>query len=74
MYSLYERVPVGGIVIFDDVMNHVGVMRFWKDFWDDHGLVEKLVPIDRGGAWFRKEKDVRVDVRKWHGDHPVGKD
>ena len=66
LYHLYDRVPVGGIVILDDVLSHSAVMQFWKDFRHDQGLPEKLVRIDKMSAWFRKQKDVRVDWSEFH--------
>ncbi|CAB9524045.1 Macrocin-O-methyltransferase (TylF) [Seminavis robusta] len=66
MYAVYENVPVGGIVIFDDIYHpkHKSVMQFWNHFKADHGLVEELVRIDTGSAWFRKQKQVTVDQTK----------
>ena len=61
MYYMYESVPVGGIIIFDDVMTHVNVMRFWNDFKKEQQLEEELVRIDVGAAWFRKRKSVKLD-------------
>ena len=61
MYYMYESVPVGGYVIFDDVYNSPAVMQFWHDFRRDQKLPEKLVPIDSESAWFRKSKDVELD-------------
>ncbi|KAK7242238.1 Macrocin-O-methyltransferase [Aureococcus anophagefferens] len=43
LYGLYDRVPVGGFVVFDDVMTHPEVMRCWLDFKADQGLPEDLV-------------------------------
>ena len=68
MYATYENVPVGGIVIFDDVFSHDSVMQFWHDFRADHGLVEQLVRIDVHSAWFRKKKLVKLDQSK-KGSH-----
>ena len=42
----YEKVPVGGIVIFDDVFSHPPVMSAWVDFKSDQGLPETLNRID----------------------------
>ena len=66
MYYLYENVPVGGIVIFDDVMTHKPVMRFWLDFKREQGLPEELNRIDTHSAWFRKEKEIQLDFSKMH--------
>ncbi len=55
MYYLYPKVPVGGIVIFDDVMFHPSVMAFWKNFKQDYRMPEELNRIDHHSAWFWKE-------------------
>jgi len=64
LYSLYPMVPVGGIVIFDDVGEDGTPMRAWLDFKSDNGLPEKLSKIDHSGRWFRKEKDTKIDPQK----------
>ena len=64
MYYGYEKVPVGGIVIFDDVFSHAAVMRAWLDFKGDQGLPETLNRIDRHSSWFRKLQMVKVDKTK----------
>lgn len=61
MYYLYEKVPVGGFVIFDDILSHPDVMRFWLDFHKEQGLTEVLNPIDVHATWFRKEKKIKID-------------
>ena len=61
MYAMYERVPVGGIVILDDVMSHRNVMRFWLDFVQAYNMPEKLTRIDKHSAWFMKQREVRLD-------------
>ena len=71
MYAMYENVPVGGIVIFDDIMSHPSVMRFWKDFKKDQDLPEDLVQIDDHSAWFRKIKAFKVDLSKKHKGQDV---
>jgi O-methyltransferase len=65
MYHLYEAVPVGGIVIFDDVFSHPVVKWFWDDFRADQGLPEELVRIDHHSGWFRKTKAVTIDWTKF---------
>lgn len=66
MYAMYENVPVGGIVIFDDVFHphYKDVMQFWNDFKSDHGLPEELVQIDGGSGWFRKKRLVQINQNK----------
>ena len=61
MYAMYERVPVGGVVIFDDIMSHPNVMRFWKDFVGAYNLSEELIRIDKHSTWFVKQREVRLD-------------
>lgn len=73
MYAMYDKVAMGGIVIFDDVMTHKEVMRFWIDFKSDHGLPEELVRIDQHSAWFRKKKSIQIDQRKKHPPQDVNK-
>jgi O-methyltransferase len=61
-YYLYEKVPVGGIVILDDLSKKQrDVMRFWLDFKSEQGLPEDPVNIDGSSAWFRKEKAVSIN-------------
>ena len=66
MYYLFPFVPVGGIVIFDDVFSHHAVMEFWNDFKKDQGVDSELVQIDRHSGWFRKEREVKLDRTKMH--------
>lgn len=73
LYYGYEKIPVGGIVIFDDVMSHIPVMRAWKDFKQDQGLPEELNRIDRNSAWFRKEKLIKVDKTKMKPPQDINK-
>lgn len=68
LYSLYDHVPIGGFVIFDDVnpgSDH-GVMRAWKDFKAEQGLPEELIPVSKDTAFFRKTahpKGGKVDFK-----------
>ena len=63
-YFLYERVHVGGIIIFDDFLSHRDVMKFWTEFNEEQKLgIGKLIKIDKHSAWFRKPEDVVVDWR-----------
>ena len=66
MYTMYEDVPLGGIVIFDDVMSHPPVKRFWTDFKSDQNLPEELNRIDTHSAWFRKRVHTKIDQSKKH--------
>jgi Macrocin-O-methyltransferase (TylF) len=67
-YHLYERVPIGGIIVLDDIGSHAPVKRFWKDFQEDQGFTEELTHIDWTGGWYRKTKHVKVDWSKYHTD------
>ena len=67
MYNLYELVPVGGIVIFDDMYSHPDVKRFWHDFTSDYKLPEMVHPIDKNSAWFMKIKPVVLDPKRKRG-------
>lgn len=62
MYYLYDRVPTGGYVIFDDFSSHPAVQRFWKDFTKDQRINETLVPIDRFSVYFRKTRSVPIQM------------
>ncbi|CAE7041843.1 tylF [Symbiodinium natans] len=61
LFYLYEFVPVGGYVIFDDVMFMPTAREAWDDFKDGHGLTEELVPIDSAGAYIVKTREVKVN-------------
>ena len=65
LYELYSLVPVGGIVIFDDILSHKGVQDFWRDFTHDYSMNEVLHAIDDHSAWFRKERAVELDRAKY---------
>ena len=73
LYRMYEYVPVGGYVIFDDVMSHAAVMRCWEDFKADQGLPETLTRIDKHSAYFQKIADTRIDPTKEHPAQDVNK-
>eukprot|EP00435_Cladocopium_sp_Y103_P071654 s1005_g38.t1 len=64
LYYMYGFVPVGGYVIFDDVMSTPRAMQAWNDFKQDHGLMEELTRIDRHSGYFQKTRDVVVDFTK----------
>lgn len=66
LYAMYNNVPVGGIIIFDDVFHrqYKEVMQCWMDFKKDQGIPEDLVQIDEGSGWFRKRKKVEIDQSK----------
>jgi Macrocin-O-methyltransferase (TylF) len=61
MYWLYEKVPIGGIVIFDDIFSHPAVMEFGNDFKAEKQLPENLVRSDMHSSCFRKEREVVIN-------------
>src|SRR5207253_283076 len=64
-YNLYDFVPAGGAVILDDYEGHAIVRQFWKDFSKDQRLKEeKLIRIDKYGAYFTRRYFKKVDVSK----------
>jgi O-methyltransferase len=71
LYAYYEKVPVGGYVIFDDIGSHPPVQEAWRDFQQDQEFKEKLVPIDDHGAYFRKTQEVRVHQDRKRPSHDV---
>jgi hypothetical protein len=66
LYYLYDFVPVGGVVIFDDY-THVEAQQAWRDFQADQGFSENVTKIelpDKNGAWFVKTRGVETDFSK----------
>eukprot|EP00900_Chrysochromulina_parva_P021678 jgi/Chrpa1/4143/Chrysochromulina_OHIO_Genome00011791-RA len=61
---MYEFVPVGGFLIFDDVgVGDHGVMRCWKDFKREQRIPDELIYVTKEAAYFRKTVERQVD---WH--------
>ena len=73
MYYLYERVPVGGYIIWDDILTHKKVKRFWADFKREQGLPEEMVRIDSDASYFRKTKDIKVDWKHFRAPQDANK-
>jgi O-methyltransferase len=73
MYYLYEKVPVGGFVIFDDILTSPSVERFWEEFRREQGMPETFNLIDKDSAWFRKEKDVKLNWSYFRAPQDVNK-
>lgn len=66
LYYLYDFVPVGGVVIFDDY-THSEARDAWDDFQRDQGFVESVTKIEKpdlNGGWFVKTVEVAVDFSK----------
>ena len=61
LYHAYEFVPVGGFVIFDDVMSHPPAMEAWNHFQGAHFISEDLVRIDLHSAYIQKTEQVTTD-------------
>lgn len=75
MYHLYPLVPVGGYVIFDDILSHEQVTIFWLDFKTDYNLTdEELIGIDRHSVYFRKVKHIVTDINKMKTADEIDKD
>lgn len=64
LYYLFEMVPVGGYVIFDDIYTHPPVQQAWDDFKADQGVKAELVGIDKDAAYFKKTADVKLNMGK----------
>jgi len=64
LFYLYEFVPVGGYVIFDDVMTHPGATKAWLEFQSTQRLQEELIQIDSESAYFQKLQEIQVDFSK----------
>ena len=52
-------------MIFDDVLSHPEVMKFWMDFTKDYSMTEKLHAIDDHSAWFRKRRAFELNRAKY---------
>lgn len=67
LYHFYESVPVGGVVILDDIGSvtrrfRPGTVRdFWEQFSRDNDIPEKFLQVDRNRAFFVKTKKVKID-------------
>ena len=61
LYYLYDKVAVGGFVIFDDVYALTMVNLCWVEFKEDQGLSEVMRRIDPMTGWFRKERAITTD-------------
>lgn len=53
--GLFDRVAVGGYVVFDDYGYWEGCARAWKEFSAERGLNLRIVDIDGTGAYLRVE-------------------
>lgn len=66
-YYLYDMLSVGGYVIIDDYYNGTPQSEAavtWAEFQKDQGFAESLITIDHHGAYFKKTKEVAVDMTK----------
>jgi O-methyltransferase/demethyldecarbamoylnovobiocin O-methyltransferase/8-demethyl-8-(2,3-dimethoxy-alpha-L-rhamnosyl)tetracenomycin-C 4'-O-methyltransferase len=73
LYAFYDKVPVGGFVIFDDIVSHTAVMRQWRDFKQDHSIPEEPKRLDRHSAFFRKTVDSPIDQSKMRAPQDANK-
>lgn len=67
LYHLWDRVPLGGTIIFDDFAataadpaGTTGPRAAWEDFKRDHALREQLQPVDWTCSYVIKETGTRV--------------
>ena len=65
LYYMYDLVPIGGVVIFDD-WTHQTCRDAWADFQRDQGFSQEITKIDSVGAFFIKIANVTVDHTKRH--------
>ncbi|MCY7352610.1 MAG: TylF/MycF family methyltransferase, partial [Cytophagaceae bacterium] len=56
LVNLYPKVSVGGYVIVDDWGVVPACQEAVNDYRRQHGLTEKIVPIDASAVYWRKEK------------------
>jgi len=66
----YERVPVGGYIIFDDIGSHRQVQEAWADFQKWNGVVVQIQKIDRHGAFFQKTQSFKPNWEKYWEKFP----
>jgi hypothetical protein len=63
---MYDKVSIGGWLIFDDILSHESVSRAWNHFALMHGLGDtKLIPVDWTCAYFIKVKEVEIQWREY---------
>ena len=71
LYHLWDAVPVGGAILFDDFSasraGATGPRLAWEDFKRAHGLSETLQAVDWTSSLIVKETDVRV---RWETHAP----
>lgn len=58
LYTMYEDVPVGGIIILSTPEEGLAV---WNTFKTDQGISENLNRIDDKSVWLRKTRAVKID-------------
>jgi len=66
LYNLYDFVPVGGVIIFDD-FTHNAPNQAWRDFQEDQGFKEtvtRMAQPDLHAGWVIKTVDVLIDFTK----------
>lgn len=66
LYNLYDFVPVGGIIIFDD-FTHSAPNQAWQDFQADQGFKETVTRMedpDMHAGWVIKTVKVKINFTK----------
>ena len=66
LFNLYAKVQVGGVIIVDDYKIEE-CRRAIHDFRNWHGITENImmIPGDRSGRYWIKEKSVKVQMDKY---------
>ena len=54
--GLYDRLSVGGFAIIDDYRLHEPCARATEDFRKSKGITETIVPVDKSGVYWRRER------------------
>ena len=62
-FYMYEFVPVGGWVLFDDVIAEKNLLKWWKSVCETQGICYELKG-DTRGAWFQKTSVQLIDFTK----------
>jgi O-methyltransferase len=64
LYHMYEKLSIGGFVIMDD-WNGFPSKTAVEDFFKVHGMDEKIIAIDALSAYWKKQKEVKVEFWRY---------
>eukprot|EP01026_Neomeris_dumetosa_P017765 TRINITY_DN1688_c0_g1_i2.p3 TRINITY_DN1688_c0_g1~~TRINITY_DN1688_c0_g1_i2.p3 ORF type:complete len:139 (-),score=14.27 TRINITY_DN1688_c0_g1_i2:106-522(-) len=70
LYNVYDFVSIGGTVVVDDWVLQTARDAF-KDFFEHHGVEEKMLKIDQDSAYMIKSQSFVVDYQ-YYLDNFVG--